>query len=159
MAGTRAWCTSSFFTCPTNKILAFFKNELYLLLLLLNPLAQLVGLLVPLLAIMPWYIWSPGYSSKLMRLHSISEYSDWVMDGIILCMCSANGRRRYIVMSPLIGWAHTKHDPWWWMGQTTGFLPVRRLYIIGQSRSKMKLGRNCLLRCMTQLMKCWWHCL
>ena len=27
--------------------------------------------------------------------------------GIILCMSPANERRRYIVTSPLIGWAHT----------------------------------------------------
>ena len=27
--------------------------------------------------------------------------------GTILCMCPANGRRRYILTSSLIGWAHT----------------------------------------------------
>ena len=32
--------------------------------------------------------------------------------GIILCMRPANERRRYIVTSPLIGWAHTQYDPW-----------------------------------------------
>ena len=32
--------------------------------------------------------------------------------GIILCMCPANKRRRYIVTSALIGWAHTQNDPW-----------------------------------------------
>ena len=31
--------------------------------------------------------------------------------GIILCMCLANERRRYIVMSSFIGWAHTQNDP------------------------------------------------
>ena len=31
--------------------------------------------------------------------------------GIILCICPANERWRYIVMSPLIGWAHTQNDP------------------------------------------------
>ena len=32
--------------------------------------------------------------------------------GIILCMCQANERRRYIVTSSIIGWAHTQNDPW-----------------------------------------------
>ena len=32
--------------------------------------------------------------------------------GVILCMCSANKRRRYKVTSSLIGWAHTRNDPW-----------------------------------------------
>ena len=31
---------------------------------------------------------------------------------VILCMGSANGRRRYIVTSSLIGWTHTRNDPW-----------------------------------------------
>ena len=30
---------------------------------------------------------------------------------VILCMHPANKRRRYIVTSPLIGWAHTQNDP------------------------------------------------
>ena len=29
-----------------------------------------------------------------------------------LCMCPANERRRYSVMSALIGWAHTQNNPW-----------------------------------------------
>ena len=32
--------------------------------------------------------------------------------GFILCMCPANERRRYIVTSSLIGWAHIQYDPW-----------------------------------------------
>ena len=32
--------------------------------------------------------------------------------GIVLCMHPANERRRYIVTSSLIGWAHTQNDPW-----------------------------------------------
>ena len=32
--------------------------------------------------------------------------------GIIPCTCPANERRRYIVMSSLIGWEHTKNYPW-----------------------------------------------
>ena len=35
-----------------------------------------------------------------------------VSPGIILCMCPVNGRRRYNVMSSLIGWTHTQNDPW-----------------------------------------------
>ena len=31
---------------------------------------------------------------------------------IILCMCPANERQHYNVTSSLIGWAHTKNDPW-----------------------------------------------
>ena len=31
--------------------------------------------------------------------------------GIILCKRPANKRRRYIVTSPLIGWAHMQNDP------------------------------------------------
>ena len=32
--------------------------------------------------------------------------------GIILYMLPANERRRYIVTSSVIGWAHTQNDPW-----------------------------------------------
>ena len=32
--------------------------------------------------------------------------------GIVLRMGSANERRRYIVTSSLIRWAHTQHDPY-----------------------------------------------
>ena len=34
---------------------------------------------------------------------------------IILCMRPANGRRRYIVTSSLIGLVHKQNDPWWLM--------------------------------------------
>ena len=34
--------------------------------------------------------------------------------GIVLCMGSANERRRYNVTSSLIGWAQTQIDPWCW---------------------------------------------
>ena len=33
------------------------------------------------------------------------------LSGINLCMRPANGRRRYIVTSSLIGWAHMQNDP------------------------------------------------
>ena len=39
--------------------------------------------------------------------------------GIVLCMRSANERRRYNVTSPLIGWAHTQNDPWKSIDHTT----------------------------------------
>ena len=43
---------------------------------------------------------------------TITVYSmNILMAGIILCMCPANERRRYIVTSSLIGWAHTQNDP------------------------------------------------
>ena len=32
--------------------------------------------------------------------------------GIILCMRPANWRRRYIVTSSPVGWAHTQYEPW-----------------------------------------------
>ena len=32
--------------------------------------------------------------------------------GIILCMCQANERQRYIVILPIIGWACIQNDPW-----------------------------------------------
>ena len=35
----------------------------------------------------------------------------WIT-GIILCMRQANERRRYIITSSLIGWAHTQSDRW-----------------------------------------------
>ena len=36
----------------------------------------------------------------------------YMKTGIILCMRSANERRRYIVTSSLIDWVHTHNDPW-----------------------------------------------
>ena len=42
------------------------------------------------------------------RLGPVSTCS---ISGIILCMRPANERRRYIVTSSLIGWAHTQNDP------------------------------------------------
>ena len=37
----------------------------------------------------------------------------WYSVGIILGMGLANERRHYIVMPPLIGWAHTQNDPFY----------------------------------------------
>ena len=36
----------------------------------------------------------------------------WISSGIILCMRPANERRRYMVMSSLIGWVQTQNDSW-----------------------------------------------
>ena len=55
-----------------------------------------------------------------IRWSEITKYSeDGVVrrSGIILCVCLANERRRYIVMSYLIGWAHTQNDPWSQVGE------------------------------------------
>ena len=47
----------------------------------------------------------------LLLIHGNSIYT---YAGIILCMRPANERRRYIVTSSLIGWAHTQNDPCIW---------------------------------------------
>ena len=39
--------------------------------------------------------------------------------GIILSMRPANERCRYTVMPSLIGWAHTRNDPWTWQAWLT----------------------------------------
>ena len=41
----------------------------------------------------------------------IHRFLYWYHPGIILWMCSTSERRRYIVMSSLIGWAHTQNNP------------------------------------------------
>ena len=41
----------------------------------------------------------------------MSSQFQYTSAGIILCMCPANERRRYIVTSSPIGWAHTQNDP------------------------------------------------
>ena len=45
------------------------------------------------------------YWEFCLLIHSTSP-------GIILCMRSANERRRYIVTSSLIGRVYTQNDPW-----------------------------------------------
>ena len=44
-------------------------------------------------------------------LHLQSLWIPVICSGIILFMCPANKRQCYIVMSSLIGWAHTQNDP------------------------------------------------
>ena len=67
------------------------------------------------------YVFSQCYrpQAELAKLRAAkvkSIYDPWTiqykMAGINLCMCPANERRRYIVTSSLIGWAHTQNDPW-----------------------------------------------
>ena len=56
------------------------------------------------------------------REHRTCKY----VSGIILDMGSANEKRRYIVTSSLIGWAHTENDPCVWLA---GSLQSRRMSI------------------------------
>ena len=46
----------------------------------------------------------------LVAIKKVTRYFSYA--GIILCMRPANERRRYIVTSSLIGWAHVENDPW-----------------------------------------------
>ena len=47
-----------------------------------------------------------------MKTHRITVSSNvWIYPGIILGIGSANESRRYIVLSSLIGWAHTQNNP------------------------------------------------
>ena len=53
--------------------------------------------------------------------------------GIISCMRPANERRRYIVTSSLIGWAHTQISPWFCFGYVIvldGFVWIIEAYSI-----------------------------
>ena len=61
-----------------------------------------------------WYRWVWPNSTSHKRHISISTGQCWYEAGIILCMGSANERRRYIVTSHLNGWAHTQNiwSPW-----------------------------------------------
>ena len=77
-----------------------------------------------------WHIWFCRKLDILVNLHVLKCLCDksvfvfqmaWCQfsvrvitlpcPGIILCVCPANERWRYIVTSPLIGWAHTQNDP------------------------------------------------
>ena len=60
-----------------------------------------------------------------------SKSSQLVADGptgIILRIHPANERRRYIVMSSLIGWAHVRNDPWSGAYLTAGHLQQDDIY-------------------------------
>ena len=46
-----------------------------------------------------------------MHINLPTTYVIMLVAGVILCMHPANKRRRYYVMSSVIGWAHTQNDP------------------------------------------------
>ena len=48
---------------------------------------------------------------------------------ILLCMCSANERRRYIVTSSLIGWLHAHVLPCSLLSCIMGDLPIWRVHV------------------------------
>ena len=55
-----------------------------------------------------WWGWTDGWTRQIQP----DWYHHWLCwAGIILCMCPANERQRYIVTSSLIGWAHKQYDP------------------------------------------------
>ena len=63
--------------------------------------------------------WQPFVSSSMCwyfrepwSFFPCSKYKKVLKAGIILWLCPANERRRYIVTSSLIGWAHTQNEPW-----------------------------------------------
>ena len=53
------------------------------------------------------------YSAVFLQLHCCQKIRGNNEAAVILSMCPANERRRGIVTSSLIGWAHTQNDPWW----------------------------------------------
>ena len=59
--------------------------------------------------------WEMGQHLCCAMTKHILVIESWALpdgiSGIILCMRPANERRRYIVTSSLIGWAHTQNDP------------------------------------------------
>ena len=68
---------------------------------------------VKLLGYSVWYIDRLCFHNPNMLFSEVLTESNSVgKSGILLCMVPTNERRRYIVMSSLIGWAHTQKDPW-----------------------------------------------
>ena len=53
--------------------------------------------------------------------------------GIISCMCQANERWHYNVMTSLIGWAHSQNDPWTSNAELSYFLWCSPEQAIGQT--------------------------
>ena len=67
--------------------------------------------------LMHWSYCSLAISRRWLDMYSNCSWlqvSDFQSAGIILCMGSANERRRYNVTSSLIGWVHSQNDPWVW---------------------------------------------
>ena len=81
------------------------------------------------------------------------NYNPSISSGIILCMCSANERWRYIVMSSLIGWAYTQKVPCilccnHWTSFFSAFHETRPLWA---AKCKISLLSRVIHLCMNQL--------
>ena len=66
---------------------------------------------------------------SLIKIMCYVHVRNVVIAGMVLCMCPANERWRYIVTSSLIGWAHTRNDPCRWppvAPQHMGEITLRR---------------------------------
>ena len=59
-----------------------------------------------------WSFSQLAHRNELLPWGIEISYVDPCSTGIILYMRRANERRRYIVTSSLIGWAHLQNDPW-----------------------------------------------
>ena len=57
-----------------------------------------------------WCLVGPKASTNILTREAGNGIR-YPKSGIILCMRPTNERRRYIVTSSLIGWAHTQNDP------------------------------------------------
>ena len=64
------------------------------------------AIFIAVLNVISWQIW-PRYHGTRLYIKYICES----LVGIILCVHPANERRRYIITSSLIGWAHTQIGP------------------------------------------------
>ena len=64
-----------------------------------------------------WHSARKSANVNLMSRYNTIQYNnvlqhDTIWPGMILCMRPANERRRYIVASSPVSWAHTQNDPW-----------------------------------------------
>ena len=75
------------------------------------------------------------------------------MPGIILCMRPDNERRRYIVTSSLIGWAHAQNDPLVLSQSRSSY----RVFIVKISNiTKLTISRCGIPSCMQQVPQLLW---
>ena len=79
-----------------------------------------------------------GHSVSNHRRAILSVFGD---TGIILCMCQANERRRCNVTSPLVGWAHSQNDRWYYGAK-----------YVAQNFIYMSITRASVFRVMTYLL-------
>ena len=107
---------------------------------------------------------------QLSSLQPDDEFMDqWTRSqpGIILCICPANGKWCYIVMLPLIGWAHTQNEPCT-TDRDNNFMPVHChiitwiwcWLIVHQTPRKQirrKLNQNTLIRIQYNTMQLYHH--